>query len=50
MMHYQVEHIAGMRGSGARYIPPKCETMRTHGLCPSRTRLAGAIIALSVCV
>lgn len=30
---YQVEHIAGMRGSGKKYTPYKCETMRTLGLC-----------------
>ena len=32
---YQVEHIAGERGSRTRYTPPKCETLRTHGLCVS---------------
>lgn len=30
---YQVEHIAGLRGSRTRYTPPKCETLKTHGLC-----------------
>jgi len=30
---YQVEHIAGERGSRTKYTPPKCETLRTHGLC-----------------
>ncbi len=30
---YQVEHIAGMRGSGKRYSPYKCDNMRTLGLC-----------------
>lgn len=30
---YQVEHIAGMRGSGKKYSPYKCENMRTLGLC-----------------
>jgi len=34
MTRYQVEHIAGSRGSGTKYIPPSCETLRTHGLCP----------------
>jgi len=33
LTRYQVEHIAGARGSGTRYIPPSCETLRTHGLC-----------------
>lgn len=30
---YQVEHIAGRRGSGKKYLPYKCENMRTLGLC-----------------
>lgn len=30
---YQVEHIAGMRGSGKRYTTYKCDNMRTLGLC-----------------
>ncbi|MEM2225880.1 MAG: DNA primase large subunit PriL [Candidatus Bathyarchaeia archaeon] len=30
---YQVEHIFGLRGSRTKYKPPKCDTMRTHGLC-----------------
>lgn len=34
MTRYQVEHIAGGRGSRTRYIPPKCDTLRTHGVCP----------------
>ncbi|MGC9094150.1 MAG: hypothetical protein ACP5IM_00865 [Candidatus Bathyarchaeia archaeon] len=33
MTHYQVEHIAGERGSRTHYIPPKCETLQTHGVC-----------------
>lgn len=31
---YQVEHIAGKRGSMTKYTPPSCSTLRTHGLCP----------------
>jgi DNA primase large subunit len=34
MTRYQAEHIAGGRGSRTKYIPPKCETLRTHGVCP----------------
>jgi len=34
MTRYQVEHIAGDRGSRTRYIPPRCDTLRTHGVCP----------------
>jgi len=30
---YQVEHIAGARGGKTKYKPPKCATLRTHGLC-----------------
>ncbi|MEM2896184.1 MAG: DNA primase large subunit PriL [Candidatus Bathyarchaeia archaeon] len=30
---YQVEHIAGIRGSKIKYVPPKCTTLKTHGLC-----------------
>lgn len=30
---YQVEHIAGERGSRTRYTPPSCDTLKTHGVC-----------------
>jgi DNA primase large subunit len=30
---YQVEHIAGLRGSRTKYKPPSCQTMRSLGLC-----------------
>lgn len=30
---YQVEHIAGLRGSRKRYSPYKCDNMKTLGLC-----------------
>jgi DNA primase large subunit len=33
MTRYQVEHIAGGRGTGEKYVPPKCDTLRTHGIC-----------------
>jgi DNA primase large subunit len=35
MTRYQVEHIAGTRGSGTKYSPPNCATLRTHGICIS---------------
>ena len=35
MTRYQVEHIAGTRGSGTKYTPPNCATLRTHGICVS---------------
>jgi len=34
LTRYQVEHISGSRGSRTKYIPPKCETLQTHGVCP----------------
>jgi DNA primase large subunit len=34
MTRYQVEHIAGLKGSRTKYIPPQCDTLRTHGVCP----------------
>jgi len=30
---YQVEHIAGLRGSGTKYTPPSCKTLKVHGIC-----------------
>jgi DNA primase large subunit len=33
MTRYQIEHIAGERGSRTRYIPPQCDTLKTHGVC-----------------
>ncbi len=36
MTRYQIEHIAGTRGSGTKYTPPNCATLRTHGICVSR--------------
>lgn len=34
MTRYQIEHIAGQRGSMTKYTPPKCSTLQTYGLCP----------------
>ncbi len=31
---YQVEHIAGLRGSRKKYLPPSCDYLRSVGLCP----------------
>jgi len=33
MTRYQVEHIAGEKGGRTKYIPPRCDTLRTHGVC-----------------
>jgi len=31
---YQVEHLAGLKGSQTKYIPYNCSTLKTHGVCP----------------
>jgi DNA primase large subunit len=33
LTRYQIEHIAGERGSRTRYTPPNCSTLQTHGVC-----------------
>ena len=43
MTRYQVEHIAGERGSRTRYIPPNCDTLRTHGVCTNPDELCKKI-------
>jgi len=43
MTRYQVEHIAGERGSRTRYIPPKCGTLKTHGVCTNPDELCQKI-------
>jgi DNA primase large subunit len=40
---YQVEHIAGKRGSRRKYTAPNCSTMRTHGLCVNPDELCSTI-------
>ncbi|MCX8171201.1 MAG: DNA primase large subunit PriL [Candidatus Bathyarchaeota archaeon] len=40
---YQIEHIAGEKGSRTRYTPPKCDTLRTHGLCLGADNLCGRV-------
>ena len=43
LTRYQVEHIAGVRGSGIRYTPPSCGTLKTHGLCPEPDDVCASI-------
>ena len=43
MTRYQVEHIAGGRGSRTKYIPPRCDTLRTHGVCPGMNEICKRI-------
>jgi DNA primase large subunit len=33
LTRYQVEHIAGERGSRTRYTSPRCSTLKTHSVC-----------------
>lgn len=40
---YQVEHIAGKRGSRRKYTAPNCSTMQTHGLCVNPDELCATI-------
>ena len=40
---YQVEHIAGKRGSRRQYTAPNCATMRTHGVCVNPDELCATI-------
>ncbi|MFQ6052865.1 MAG: DNA primase regulatory subunit PriL, partial [Candidatus Bathyarchaeia archaeon] len=43
LTRYQIEHIAGLRGSRTKYTPPNCDTLRTHGVCHSPDSLCGRI-------
>jgi len=43
MTRYQVEHIAGDRGSRTRYIPPRCDTLKTHGVCMNPDELCQTV-------
>ena len=40
---YQIEHIAGERGSGTRYTPPQCSVLQTHGVCKNSDDLCRRI-------
>ncbi len=43
MTRYQVEHIAGVRGSRTKYTPPQCDTLITHGICPEISEICRTI-------
>jgi len=43
MTRYQVEHIAGEKGSRTRYSPPSCSTLKTHGVCVNADSLCQKI-------
>ncbi len=40
---YQIEHIAGRRGTRTKYVPPKCDTLRTHGICVKPDELCKSV-------
>jgi DNA primase large subunit len=40
---YQVEHIAGLKGSRTKYSVPRCATIQSHGLCVEEGRLCGEV-------
>ncbi|MEM0443198.1 MAG: hypothetical protein QXS57_00925 [Candidatus Caldarchaeum sp.] len=40
---YQVEHIAGLKGSRTKYSVPRCATIQAHGLCIEEGRLCGGV-------
>jgi DNA primase large subunit len=43
LTRYQIEHIAGERGSGTHYTPPQCSVLQTHGVCKNRDDLCRRI-------
>ena len=43
LTRYQIEHIAGERGSATRYTPPQCSLLQTHGVCKNRDDLCRRI-------
>lgn len=43
LTRYQVEHIAGSKGSGTKYTPPSCSTLKTHGVCVNSNDLCQSI-------
>ncbi len=43
LTRYQVEHIAGERGSGTKYTCPQCSILQTHNVCKNRDDLCRRI-------
>ncbi|MCS7118838.1 MAG: DNA primase regulatory subunit PriL [Archaeoglobaceae archaeon] len=46
---YQIEHIAGMRGKGAEYTSPSCDTMRTYYNCIANCNVKHPLIFYRNC-
>jgi DNA primase large subunit len=43
LTRYQIEHIAGERGSGTKYTCPQCSVLQTHSVCKNRDELCRTI-------
>ena len=43
LTRYQIEHIAGERGSGTKYTCPQCSVLQTHGVCKNKDDLCRQI-------
>jgi len=43
LTRYQIEHIAGERGSATKYTAPQCSVLQTHGVCKNRDDLCRRI-------
>lgn len=43
LTRYQIEHIAGERGSGTHYTCPQCSVLQTHGVCRNKEELCRKI-------
>jgi len=43
LTRYQVEHIGGSKGVKTKYLPPKCDTLKTHGICVNPDELCKSI-------
>jgi len=43
LTRYQIEHIAGERGSGTRYTCPQCSVLQTHSVCRNKDDLCRTI-------
>ena len=43
LTRYQIEHIAGERGSGTKYTCPQCSVLQTHGVCKNKDALCRQI-------
>lgn len=46
---YQVEHIAGLKGKGAEYVSPSCDTMRTYHNCVANCNVKHPLIFYRNC-